>query len=701
MTDYERVEKVIGEWELQGGDAAALVAQRRWVCWKKKPKTGGGFTKPPIDPKTGLRIDIRTDAGRANLLPASTALSAYNTGKCDGIGLVTGEIDGVSLCGLDIDHCLTDDGKILDKFRDDLEVIGKHGYFEVSPSGHGVRGFTLCRKPNGYAVRRGGVEVYFDGQYMTLTGKRVKGADLPLCDDDTAVQHLCKKYLSQKTEFPQERARSTAAPQEQANRHWRDVIREALPHDSTLALLWEGRRPNGNESSDDQALMNKLAFYCSKDKHAMLEAFRSSPHAATKDKDHVKKMDRQDYLSRTADKAITGCSDTAEAKNERYHAERVQPESPTYHNADPGIAERMDRKKEKPKPKLLAFSSVAYEPPSWVIEPYVPRGKITIIQGDSGTGKTAFACALAARVSTNVPLLGREISAPGPVLMFSVEDDPSTLRGRIEASGGDVSRCFFPDVAAGLSFSDPCIEGLILECGAKLVVFDPLQAFLGGNVDMHRANETRPVLAGLADMAKRNDCAICIISHLNKSDTKGIYKALGSVDIIAASRSVLHIGRNPENDAQCAVIHLKSSNARNGSSFLYTIGDRGGVTFDEYCSLTYEDLQTAIKRKDTGSNYEQEPLVQVFRKFIADKPGGGFISYDEFRTFGAKLLGFPPFGSTTDFKNKLKNGFSRELQRNDGIIITPGAKQNGARGIRIECYSAPAEYQLNISTEGA
>lgn len=520
MTDYERVEKVIGEWELQGGDAAALVAQRRWVCWKKKPKAGGGFTKPPIDPKTGFRIDIRTDAGRANLLPASMALSAYNAGKCDGIGLVTGEIDSVSLCGLDIDHCLTDDGKILDKFRDDLEVIGKHGYFEVSPSGHGVRGFTLCRKPNGYAVRRGGVEVYFDGQYMTLTGKRVKGADLPLCDDDTAVQH-------------------------------------------------------------------------------------------------------------------------------------------------------------------------------------VPRGKITIIQGDSGTGKTAFACALAARVSTNVPLFGSEISAPGPVLMFSVEDDPSTLRGRIEASGGDVSRCFFPDVAAGLSFSDPCIEGLILECGAKLVVFDPLQAFLGGNVDMHRANETRPVLAGLADMAKRNDCAICIISHLNKSDTKGIYKALGSVDIIAASRSVLHVGRNPENDAQCAVIHLKSSNSRNGSSFLYTIGDRGGVTFDGYCSLTYEDLQTAIKRKDTGSNYEQEPLVQVFRKFIADKPGGGFISYDDFRTFGAKLLGFPPFGSTQDFKYKLNHGLSRELQRNDGIIITHGAKQNGARGIRIECYSAPAAYQLNISTEGA
>lgn len=95
MTDYERVEKVIGEWELQGGDAAALVAQRRWVCWKKKPKAGGGFTKPPIDPKTGFRIDIRTDAGRANLLPASMALSAYNAGKCDGIGLVTGEIDGV------------------------------------------------------------------------------------------------------------------------------------------------------------------------------------------------------------------------------------------------------------------------------------------------------------------------------------------------------------------------------------------------------------------------------------------------------------------------------------------------------------------------------------------------------------------------------------------------------------------------------
>ena len=701
MNDYERVKKVIAEWTQQGGSAAALVAQRRWVCWRKIPKPDGQFSKPPIDPNTGSRIDIRTEVGKSNLLSASSALAAYEKKQCDGIGLITGEIDGVPLCGIDVDHCLVDGVKIVDAYRDDLEMFGTHGYFEVSPSGSGVRGFVLCRKPEGYAVRRGGVEVYFDGQYMTLTGKRVKNAISPLNSDDAAVRHLCEKYLKKGGEVPQRGAQFSAATQEQLGQDWREAIAPALEHDPVFLSLWNGDRPNNNESGDDQALMNKLAFWCSKDKPAMLEAFRGSPHASTKDEIHRKKMDRQDYLARTADKAIADCGETAAEKNAQYHpdkVERVEP-SPTYIEADAGIARRMSGSKEKPK--LLKLSDVAYEPPAWLLNPYIPRGKITIIQGDSGTGKTAFACALAAHVSSNTPLLGKQIDAHGQVLMLSVEDDPSTLRGRIEASGGDLLRCNIPSTAAGRSFTSPYIEDLIKECGAKLVIFDPLQAFLGGKVDMFRANETRPVLAKIADVAKRNDCAVVIISHLNKSDSKGIYKALGSVDIVAASRSVLHIGRNPENNAQCAVIHLKSSNARNGSSFLYTIGERGGVAFDGYCSLTYEDLQTATKRKDTGSNYEQEPLVQVFRQFVTDKPGGGFVSYDDFRTLGAKLLGFPPFGNTTDFKNKLNSGLARELQRNNGIIATLGVKRNGSRGLIIECYSAPTAYQTNITTEGA
>lgn len=364
-----------------------------------------------------------------------------------------------------------------------------------------------------------------------------------------------------------------------------------------------------------------------------------------------------------------------------------------YRDADTGLNDRMNKPNDR---YLKSFSDVEYEPPEWVIEPYIPRGKITIVQGDSGTGKTAFVCALAACVSSNRALLGHMIASPGHVLMISVEDDPSVLRGRIEASGGKVSDCFFPESAAGLTFSDACIEGYIKECCAKMVIFDPLQAFLGSKIDMHRANETRPVLANLAEIAKRNDCAVVIVSHLNKSDTKAIYKALGSVDIVAASRSVLHVGRNPENEAQCAVVHLKSSNARNGSSFLYTIEERGGVHFDAYCNLNADDLSNAVKRKVTGVDYDSEPLVQVFRQFMTEKPGGGFWSYGDIKSVATKQLGFPPFSTAQDLKNKLDCGLARELQRRDGTIVSYGAKQNGIRGIRIEHYIVPSAFQTGI-----
>ena len=86
---------------------------------------------------------------------------------------------------------------------------------------------------------------------------------------------------------------------------------------------------------------------------------------------------------------------------------------------------------------------------------------------------------------------------------------------------------------------------------------------------MHRANETRPIMARLAAMAKRTGCAVVIVSHMSKGTAggKAIYRALGSVDIPAASRSVLYVERNPQDEEQCVIVHVKSSNARALNSF--------------------------------------------------------------------------------------------------------------------------------------
>ena len=349
---------------------------------------------------------------------------------------------------------------------------------------------------------------------------------------------------------------------------------------------------------------------------------------------------------------------------------------------------------------LVRACDVPYEPPRWVLAPYIQRGKGTLIQADNGMGKTAFVCAIAAHVSTGKPLLGVQVEKPGDVLLLSVEDDLPILRGRIEANGGDLTKCHFLTNAAGQTFNSPDVEAAVKQVKASLVVFDPLQAFLGAKVDMFRANETRPQLAKLFEMCDRNDCACIVIAHMSKGggDKTPVNRALGSVDIPAAMRSVIQIIQNPENENERIAVHVKCSNAPKGDSIAYSIGDRGGVRWEGFSNLTDGDLMTVIKRKEKGIVYENEPLVKVFNQIITDKPGGGFISYSNLKEVGAKILGFPPFSDITDLRQRLDGGLARELQAHDGLIVTHSATGKGnVRGIKIEQYEHPQGYQTKIS----
>ncbi|MCD8381901.1 MAG: AAA family ATPase [Clostridiales bacterium] len=355
-----------------------------------------------------------------------------------------------------------------------------------------------------------------------------------------------------------------------------------------------------------------------------------------------------------------------------------------------------------PKPRLTLAADVPYEPPRWLLAPYFQRGKGTLIQGDNGSGKTAFMCAIAAHVSTGEPLLGLAVETPGNVLMISVEDDLPVLRGRIEACGGDLAHCYFLSNAAGLTFNSPEIEAAVREIAARLIIFDPIQAFMGAGIDMFRSNETRPALAKLFEMCDRNDCACAIVAHTSKSsgDKSPVNRSLGSVDIPAAMRSILQLIRNPDNEDECVMVHIKCSNAPKGRSLAYGIGDRGGVQWHGYSPMTADDLTTIVKRKEKGVPYENEPLVQVFNQLVTDRPGGGFWSYADLKEQGAKILGFPPFRDLNDLRTKLDNGLARELQEKDGLIVTHSAKGHGnVRGVKIERYVIPQGYQQKLQNE--
>lgn len=364
------------------------------------------------------------------------------------------------------------------------------------------------------------------------------------------------------------------------------------------------------------------------------------------------------------------------------------------------LSDEQEARNADKKPLLTCAADVDYEPPRWTIKPYLQRGKGTLLQGDNGCGKTVLACGFAALVSSGKSVPGLEVVTPGNVVILSVEDDLPVLRGRIEGSGGDLSRCYFMTEASKMTLKSPELEKAVKQVEAKLIIFDPIQSFLGADMDMFRANETRPVLAQLFEMCNRNDCACLILGHNGKNtfQKSAVNLALGSVDIPASMRSILHLIENPENKAERLAIHVKCSNAPKGKTLAYGINEMGGVDWHGFSDFTIDDLETVKKRKEKGVEYESEPLVQVFNQLITDHPGGGFWSYADLKAEGAKILGFPPFDDPRDLKRLLNGPLAKELQKRDGLIVTHGeAGAHNAKGIRIQRYKVPDSYQTKLS----
>lgn len=337
---------------------------------------------------------------------------------------------------------------------------------------------------------------------------------------------------------------------------------------------------------------------------------------------------------------------------------------------------------------FLYAAQVDYTPPQWVLEPFFQRGHCTLIQGDSGVGKTAFLCAVAAHITTGRPILEHlAVAQPGPVLMLSVEDDPAVLRGRIEASGGDISRVGLMDItAAEMSFESPLLEQYIGFLRPALVVFDPFQAFLGAGIDMHRANQTRPILARLDALAARYGCAVAIAAHTAKvkEGRSAVNYSLGSVDIAAAMRSILHIGHDPAVPGRLAAIHVKSSNAPTGPSLHYTIGEKGRVNWAHTGTLTAADVPFLPAGGRREEEAEDDLLGNVLCALFEEHPEGGFFPYSAVLQRGKELYGSRVFEDGRSLKARLSGGLGRYLQARHGFTAVAGERGGkGVRGLKI------------------
>jgi hypothetical protein len=233
----------------------------------------------------------------------------------------------------------------------------------------------------------------------------------------------------------------------------------------------------------------------------------------------------------------------------------------------------------------ILVSDVETEHVTWLWRGWLALGKISVLDGDPGLGKSATTLDIAARVSTGRPFPdGSECeTGAGGVVILSAEDGlADTIKPRLEAAGADTSRISsLRTVWEGrgqqkhertLSVPEdiPLIEREVRRVEAKLVIVDPLMAFLPKKIDAHKDQDVRRALAPLASMAERTGVALQVVRHLSKSEgTSPIYRGGGSIGIIGAARMGALVAKDPKDEERRVLAPTKNNLAVHPKSLLY------------------------------------------------------------------------------------------------------------------------------------
>ena len=271
--------------------------------------------------------------------------------------------------------------------------------------------------------------------------------------------------------------------------------------------------------------------------------------------------------------------------------------------------------KEPSKPetvKIIRMSDVELTPVEWLWKPYLPFGKLSVLQGNPGEGKTYFAMHLAAACTNGKLLPNMERMEPFNVIYQTAEDGlGDTVKPRLIEAGADLDRVLvIDDSDVQLTLSDERIEKAIVENNARLVIIDPIQAYLGSDVDMNRANEVRPIFMRLGQVAQRTGCAILLIGHLNKAaGMQSLQRGLGSIDIAAAVRSVMFIGKLKHDPTMRILTHEKSSLAPPGVSLAFSLGDEGGFRWVGEYDITADEMLSGIEPQRETKTQQAKDLI--------------------------------------------------------------------------------------------
>ena len=262
--------------------------------------------------------------------------------------------------------------------------------------------------------------------------------------------------------------------------------------------------------------------------------------------------------------------------------------------------------------EIIRMSEVDTQTVEWLWKPYIPFGKVTIIQGNPGEGKTTLALCLCAACTNRKPFPLMPEHEPFNIIYQTAEDGlGDTVKPRLMEAEADLDRVLVIDESKQeLSLSDERIEKAIRQNGARLIILDPIQAYVGEKTDMNKANEIRPIFRRLAEVAERTACAVILIGHLNKAaGGQSAYRGLGSIDFRAAARSVLLIGRVKREPNIRVIVHDKSSLAPEGKPMAFCLDPETGFEWVGEYDITADELLSGAGGNTATKTEQAETLI--------------------------------------------------------------------------------------------
>lgn len=265
------------------------------------------------------------------------------------------------------------------------------------------------------------------------------------------------------------------------------------------------------------------------------------------------------------------------------------------------------------------YSDVKATAVRWLWYPFIAVGKITLLQGDPGDGKSTMMMNLIAELSKGGTMPdGKQVGIPQKVIYQCSEDDASdTIKPRLETCGTDCRNVAFinEEMNSGLTLDDERIRKAIIQFRPKLVVIDPIQAYLGSDSDLQIAGRARKLMQRLGMWASAYDCAVVLIGHLNKKEgTEDLYRSIGSVDVVAAARSVLQMEHAPENKDIRIVRQIKNNLAPSDGEIRFSITAEEGFRWLECRIPTDPEAESEPPKFESKS----EKAAYLIKKRLSD-----------------------------------------------------------------------------------